>query len=152
VISKNVVAAFLIFCAALLSCILIMQHTTAPAQADQNRNRPGFYLATTAAVDSSTDLLWIASNDTNYLLVYDTNRRGLVEMLARADLAEVFGVTVEPRQIRTRIDMPRMIEGAQIRQIERLTEKRRQKTPQKEKPQVSLPVQKAPGPGPQNAP
>ena len=148
-ISKNIVIGFLTFCAALLICILVMQHTTTIAQAkpaSEKRSNTGYYLATTAAIDSSTDLLWVASNASNYLVVYDTNRQGMVEMLARADLAEIFGVTAEPSQIRTRIDIPRIIEGTQIRQLEKYTGFRERKIPEKEKPQVSIPVQKAPRP------
>ncbi len=91
-ISKNAVIGFLLFTATLLCCVLILQNSLPSAQAQARSNRGagrGYPVATTAVV-GTTELLWIIDSQSNFLVVYGSNRKGQIVPLDRADLYEVF--------------------------------------------------------------
>ena len=92
VISKNVIIAFLILTAVLLSCTwaLISESATSSSPVGAT-SRAGYYIvATTAAPVQGPDLLWIANVDTQELTVFGTGSDGTITALANADLNRVF--------------------------------------------------------------
>ena len=90
-ISARVVIGFLLFTATLLACVLIVDVVLEPSvlRADAS-SRAGQYIVTTASVEENQDLLWVANVNLQQLIVFGTDKNGVVAPLARLDLLEVF--------------------------------------------------------------
>lgn len=90
-IAKNTVIGFLIFTAVLLTCVLILQNTIAPAPAQAGTAaRAGRFAVATASFSETTDLLWVANVDNQMLTVYRTDKRGIIEEYGSLDLEMIF--------------------------------------------------------------
>ena len=91
------IIGFLIFTATLLTCLLVVEVMFEPSllRADAS-SRAGTYIVTTASVEVDQDLLWVANVNLQQLIVFGTDRNGVVSPLATLDLIDVF----ERQQIR----------------------------------------------------
>ena len=69
-ISRNTIIAFLLFTATMLGCIIILQNTLNPVQAQVRTVKRTTNLSFATSASSSTELLWIADKDSNFLVVY----------------------------------------------------------------------------------
>ena len=90
-ISSRAVIGFLLFTATLLACMLMVDVVLEPSalRADAS-SRAGRYIVTTASVDVDQDLLWVANVNLQQLIVFGTDKNGVVTPLATLDLLEVF--------------------------------------------------------------
>ena len=90
-ISTRVVIGFLLFTATLLACLLMVDVMLEPSalRADTS-SRAGRYIVTTASVEVDQDLLWVANVNLQQLIVFGTDKNGVVSPLASLDLREVF--------------------------------------------------------------
>ena len=90
-ISTRVVIGFLLFTATLLTCVLMVDMVLEPSvlRADAS-SRAGRYIVTTAAVEADQELLWVANVNLQQLIVFGTDKNGVVAPLATLDLLEVF--------------------------------------------------------------
>jgi len=86
-VSKNTVIAFLLCTAVLLAVILIFQ--LHPSYAGTS-SRAGDYVASSARLDTGTDLLWLINVHTQQLIAYGVDRNGLIANLGSIDLAVIF--------------------------------------------------------------
>ena len=86
-VSKNTVIAFLLCTAVLLGVILIFQ--LRPSYAGST-TRAGDYVASSARLDTSTDLLWLINVHTQQLIAYGVDRNGLIAHLGSIDLDVIF--------------------------------------------------------------
>ena len=75
-ISRNAIIAFLLFTATMLGCIIILQNTLNPVHAQVKTVKQTINRSFTTSASGSTELLWIADKDSNFLVVYGGNRRG----------------------------------------------------------------------------
>ena len=90
-ISTRVVIGFLLFSVTLLACLLMVDVMLEPSalRADTS-SRAGRYIVTTASVEVDQDLLWVANVNLQQLIVFGTDKNGVVSPLASLDLLEIF--------------------------------------------------------------
>ena len=86
-VSKNTVIAFLLCTAVLLGVILIFQ--LHPSYAGSS-TRAGSYVASSARLDTGTDLLWLINVYNQQLIAYGVDRNGLIANLGSVDLDVIF--------------------------------------------------------------
>jgi len=86
-VSKNTVIAFLLCTAVLLGVILIFK--LRPSYAGST-TRAGDYVASSARLDTGTDLLWLINVHTQQLIAYGVDRNGLIANLGSIDLDVIF--------------------------------------------------------------
>lgn len=91
-IPKNAVVAFLLVSAVVLSTVLFFELLMPGDEARASTTtRAGMFVVATATQTEDLDLLWIANVNTQELLVLGRDNRGRINVLAGADLADVFG-------------------------------------------------------------
>jgi len=94
-IPKNVVIAFLIVTAVIISCALALIETTSVHDKSTGATaRAGYYVVATTKTPLGSDLIWIANVDTQQLMVRGTNKQGDIIPLARTDLRRAFNTSV----------------------------------------------------------
>lgn len=83
----------LIFTAIFLGCILIAQHSFLPDAAwASTSSRAGDYIVATTAEDAGSDLLWIVNVNVPLISVYESDRNGVITLLASASPARSLSV------------------------------------------------------------